>query len=94
MRRALTFLATSTAVVAFAPAVAAGSPPANVPNSAASGNCIAMTSGVLFFRERGIHLGADVSRFAANPPGAQAEFNHMQLAKNGVDCFSSNVPTR
>jgi hypothetical protein len=57
------------------------------PNSATSDNCIAMTSGVLFFRERGIHLGADVSQFAANPPGGQADFNHAQLAKNGVDCF-------
>ena len=87
MRRALTLLATFTSVIALAPTVAAGAPPPSVPNSAASGNCIAMTSGVLFFRERGIHLGADVSQFAANPPGAQAEFNHTQLAKNGVDCF-------
>jgi hypothetical protein len=87
MRRVLTLLATSAAVIALAPTVAAGAPPSGVPNSAASGNCVAMTSGVLFFRERGTHLGADVSQFAANPPGGQADFIHAQLAKNGVDCF-------
>ncbi|MGN6169639.1 MAG: hypothetical protein ACTHQQ_15935 [Solirubrobacteraceae bacterium] len=86
MRRALILLATSATVIAFEPTVAAGAPPSSVPNSAASDNCVAMTSGVLFYREHGIHLGADVSQFAANPPGSQAEFNHAQLAKNGVGC--------
>jgi hypothetical protein len=84
MRRVLTLLATSATVIALAPTVAAGAPPSSVPNSAASHNCVAMTSGVLFFREHGIHLGTDVSQFAAH--GGQADFIHAQLAKNGVDC--------
>jgi len=87
VRRALIVLTTCAAASAVAPAVAAGDPPPSVPNSAASHNCIAQTSGVLFFRERGIHLGSDVSQFAADPPGGQADFNHSQLAKNGVGCF-------
>jgi hypothetical protein len=87
MRRALILLTTSATVMALAPTVAAGAPPSSVPNTAASGNCIALTSGVLYFRERGVHLGTDVSQFAANPPGAQAEFTRTQLAKNGIDCF-------
>jgi hypothetical protein len=86
VRRVSILLATFATVIALAP-TAMGAPPSSVPNSAASGNCIATTSGVLFFRERRIHLGADVSQFAANPPGNQADFNHAQLAKNGVDCF-------
>jgi hypothetical protein len=87
VRRTLIVLTTCAAASALAPGVAAGARPASVPNSAASSNCIAMTSGVLFFRERGIHLGADVSQFAADPPGGQADFNQSQLAKNGAGCF-------
>jgi hypothetical protein len=87
VRRALILLTTCTALTALAPAVAVSAPPPSVPNSSASSNCIAMTSGVLFFRAKNIRLGADVSQFAADPPGGQAAFNMSQLAKNGADCF-------
>jgi hypothetical protein len=87
VRRALILLTACAATTVIAPTVAVGAPPASVPNSSASANCIAMTSGVLFFRQKGIHLGADVSQFAANPPGGQASFNQSQLAKSGVECF-------
>jgi len=46
--------------------------PQSVPNSGASHNCVATTSGVLYFREHGIHLGQDVRRFA--PHGGQREY--------------------
>lgn len=47
-------------------------PPHEVPNSAASHNCVATSSGVLYFRENGIHLGQDVRKFA--PHGGQRDF--------------------
>ena len=46
--------------------------PQNVPNSGASHNCVATTSGVLYFRENGIRLGRDVSKFA--PHGGQRDY--------------------
>jgi hypothetical protein len=45
---------------------------ADVPNSGASHNCVATTSGLLYFREHGIHLGQDVRMFA--PHGGQRDY--------------------
>jgi hypothetical protein len=46
--------------------------PRSMPNSGASHNCVATTSGILYFREKGIHLGRDVSKFA--PHGGQRDY--------------------
>jgi hypothetical protein len=53
--------------------------PQNVPNSGASHNCVATTSGVLYFRENGIRLGRDVSKFA--PHGGQRDYVQGALRK-------------
>ena len=47
-------------------------PSHSVPNSVASRNCVATTSGLLFFREHGVHLGEDVRKFA--PHGGQRDY--------------------
>jgi hypothetical protein len=47
-------------------------PSHGVPNSGASHNCVATTSGVLFFREHGIRLGQEVRLFA--PHGGQRDY--------------------
>jgi hypothetical protein len=52
---------------------ALAAPPHTVPNSGASHNCVATSSGVLFSREHGgAHLGQDVSELA--PHGGQGEW--------------------
>ena len=43
---------------------ALAAPPDSVPNSGASHNCVATTSGILFYEARGIHLGLYVKEFA------------------------------
>jgi hypothetical protein len=53
--------------------------PQSVPNSGASHNCVATTSGILYFREHGIHLGRDVSKFA--PHGGQRDYVQGALQK-------------
>jgi hypothetical protein len=58
-------------VLAFCEAAHAA-PSHEVPNSVASHNCVATTSGVLFFREHGHHLGEDVRKFA--PHGGQRDY--------------------
>lgn len=47
-------------------------PPQSVPNSGASHNCVATTSGVLFYREHCIRLGQEVREFA--PHGGQRDY--------------------
>jgi hypothetical protein len=74
-RRAVVTTVTSMMLVSSVPALAA--PPQNVPNSYASHNCVATSSGVLFFREHGIHLGEDVRKFA--PHGGQRDYVHKAL---------------
>ena len=54
-------------------------PSHSVPNSVASHNCVATSSGVLFFREHGIRLGQDVRVFA--PHGGQREYVQGALQK-------------
>ena len=67
---------TAATVVAASVLVSCGAalaaPPHGVPNSGASHNCVATSSGVLFFGERGIHLGQDVRRFA--PHGGRRDY--------------------
>ena len=53
--------------------------PQSVPNSGASHNCVAATSGILYFREHGIHLGQDVRNFA--PHGGQRDYVQGALQK-------------
>lgn len=72
--------ATIAAVLIFTlSGVALATVPQSMPNSGASHNCVASTSGVLFFREHGIHLGQDVRKFA--PHGGQAEYVQGALQK-------------
>jgi hypothetical protein len=73
--RAVVTTVTSMMLVSSVPALAA--PPQNVPNSYASHNCVATSSGVLFFREHGIHLGEDVRMFA--PHGGQRDYVQKAL---------------
>jgi len=47
-------------------------PPGSVPNSAVSHNRVATTSGILYYRKHGIHLGQDVRKFA--PHGGQRDY--------------------
>jgi hypothetical protein len=58
-------------VVTFSSAALAA-PPDGLPNSGASHNCVATTSGFLFYNQRGIHLGEEVRIFA--PHGGQAQY--------------------
>lgn len=60
--------------------VAYAAPSHEVPNSGASHNCVATTSGVLFFREHGIRLGQDVRMFA--PHGGQRDYVLDALRKS------------
>jgi hypothetical protein len=54
--------------------------PSTVPNSGASHNCVAATSGVLYFRENGVRLGQDVRKFA--PHGGQRDYVQGALQKS------------
>jgi hypothetical protein len=54
--------------------------PQGVPNSGASHNCVATTSGVLYFRENGVRLGQDVRKFA--PYGGQRDYVQGALQKS------------
>ena len=51
---------------------ALAAPPDSVPNSGASHNCVATTSGILFCRELEIRLGPYVKQFAIR--GEQARY--------------------
>ena len=70
--------ATMVAISVFAfSGTALAAPPQVVPNSAASHNCVAISSGVLFYKENGIHLGQDVRKFA--PHGGQRDYVQQAL---------------
>ena len=59
---------------------ALAAPPDTVPNSGASHNCVATSSGVLFSRKHeGEHLGQEVSEVA--PHGGQGEWVQGALQK-------------
>ena len=57
---------------------ALAAPPDSVPNSGASNNCVATTSGILFYRQRDIRLGPYVKQFAIR--GEQAQYVQGALA--------------
>src|SRR5215212_8542655 len=61
----------AVSVVTFSSAALAA-PPDGLPNSGASHNCVATTSGILFYNQRGIHLGPYVKQFAVR--GEQAQY--------------------
>ena len=63
-------MATALLLASFSMAMA--DVPQSVPNSGVSHNCVATTSGVLYFREKAIHLGRDVRNFA--PHGGQRDY--------------------
>ena len=68
-----------TLLLAFSGMAMAGVPQ-SVPNSGASHNCVAITSGILYFRENGIRLGQDVRKFA--PHGGQRDYVQGALHKS------------
>jgi len=51
---------------------ALAAPPNSVPNSGVSHNCVATTSGILFYTQREIRLGPYVKQFATD--GEQAQY--------------------
>jgi hypothetical protein len=69
---------TTVLILAFS-GMAMADVPQSVPNSGASHNCVATTSGILYFREHGIHLGQDVRKFA--PHGGQRDYVQGALQK-------------
>ncbi len=56
-------------------------PPQSTLNSGARDNCIATSSGILFFKDKGIRLGEDVSQFA--PHGGKRDYIQSQQATCG-----------
>jgi hypothetical protein len=59
---------------------ALAAPPDSVPNSGASHNCVATTSGILFYRQLHIRLGPYVKQFAIR--GEQAQYVQGALDSN------------
>ena len=57
---------------------ALAAPPDGMPKSGASHNCVATTSGILFYRQVGIRLGPYVKLFATD--GEQAQYVQGALA--------------
>jgi len=57
---------------------ALAAPPDSVPNSGASNNCVATTSGILFYKQRDIRLGPYVKQFAIR--GEQVQYVQGALA--------------
>ena len=83
MRRILTVLAVAllvAAMVAGPAGTALAAPKHTVPNSGASHNCVATSSGVLYFREHGVKLGQDVGKVA--PHGGQREWVQEAVHKS------------
>ena len=75
--------ATAIVVAAWALSLcgaAYAAPSHGVPNSGASHNGVATTSGVLFFREYGIRLGKEVRTVA--PHGGQRDYVEGALQKS------------
>ena len=69
-----------TALLLASSGMAMSDVPQSVPNSRASHNCVATTSGVLYFRENGVRLGQDVRKFA--PHGGQRDYVQDALQKS------------
>jgi hypothetical protein len=70
--RAWTTAATTTPLLLAFSGMAMADVPQSVPNNGASHNCVATTSGKLYIRTKGIHLGQDVRKFA--PHGGQRDY--------------------
>jgi len=79
--RILLITAGTTAAMALGTPAALAAPPPSVPNSGASDNCIATSSGLLFSQNNGEKLGRDVRQFA--PHGGQAAFIQGQQTSCG-----------
>lgn len=77
--KAFVAAAISAALLLAFSGVAMADAPQSVPNSGASHNCVAATSGILYFRENGVRLGTDVRKFA--PHGGQREYVQGALQK-------------
>ena len=71
---------TITALLLAPSGTALAEPPQTVPNSGESHNCVAATSGVLYFRENGGRLGQEVRKFA--PHGGQRDYVQGALQKS------------
>ena len=69
-----------TALLLASSGMAMADVPQSVPNSRASHNCVATTSGVLYFRENGVRLGQDVRKVA--PHGGQRDYVQGALHKS------------
>ncbi len=67
-------------MVAGTAGTALAAPKHTVPNSGASHNCVATSSGVLYFRDHGIKLGQEVRKVA--PHGGQREWVQEAVHKN------------
>jgi len=70
----------ATALLLASSGMAMADVPQSVPNSGVSHNCVATTSGVLYFRDKEIHLGHDVRKFA--PYGGQRHYVQGALRKS------------
>lgn len=77
---------TTALILAFS-GMALADIPRSVPNNGASHNCVALTSGILYFEKNEIRLGRDVSMFA--PHGGQRDYVQGALQKNPLTepCF-------
>ena len=62
---------TTALILAFS-SMAMADVPRSAPNSGASHNCVALTSGKLYYMEHGVRLGQDVRHFA--PHGGQRDY--------------------
>jgi hypothetical protein len=77
--RTWTTAAMTTALLLTFSGMALADVPQSVPNSGASHNCVAITSGKLYFNKTGIRLGQDVRNFA--PHGGQRDYVQGALQK-------------
>ena len=77
-----------TALLLASSGMAMADVPQSVPNSGASHNCVATTSGILYYREKGIHLARDVRIFA--PHGGQRDYVQGALQKDGPSACWQN----
>jgi hypothetical protein len=70
--RAWAAVTMTTALLLASSTMAMADVPQSVPNSGASHNCVATTSGILYFEKNKIPLGWDVSKVA--PHGGQRDY--------------------
>jgi hypothetical protein len=73
----------ATALLLTSSGMAVADVPQNVPNSGASHNCVATSSGVLYFRENGIRLGRDVSNLPRTAASESTSREHSGRPADG-----------